>query len=107
MKEYIQEITLEDARELANQVAYSKLSEYRRYESIPLLREEYHEAECCWFFFRNKEIEGPDDGFRSWDYAYSVSKKRNVSTVVDLTNEPEKLKDYIEKFSGRCKELGL
>ncbi|MEK4509242.1 hypothetical protein [Paenibacillus sp. FSL K6-2524] len=107
MKKYIQEITLAEAKELAEQLALIKLSKYRLNETMPLLSEDYLEAECCWFFFRNKEVEGPEDGFRSWDCAYSVSKKGDVGTVVDLSNEPEQLEDYLKKFSDRCKEMGL
>ncbi|MCD1261695.1 hypothetical protein B5M42_023110 [Paenibacillus athensensis] len=107
MKEYIQTITLEEARQLADQLALIKLNPYRTNETIPLLSEHMLEAECCWFFFRNKQIVGPEDGFRSWDCAYSVSKRGDVGTIIDLSHDPEKLAAYIQQFSDRCKEMGV
>ncbi|MFG0217136.1 hypothetical protein ACFU8X_29190 [Brevibacillus porteri] len=106
MKEYIANITFEEAKELAEQLAFQRLNNYRKGEHIKLLREDYLEAECCWFFFRNKEIEGPDDGFRLWDCAYSISKKGECGTVIDYSDYPEKLNEYILQFSDRCKEKG-
>lgn len=98
-------MTLEEAKELAEQLAFIKLNKYRSNETIPLLSEDYLEAECCWFFFRNKEVEGPEDGFRSWDCAYSVSKQGDVGTIADLSSDPKKLEAYIKKFSDRCKAM--
>lgn len=105
MIEYVQEITFEQARSMAEEAATEQLELFRTNENIPVLRELNKEAECCWFFFRNKQIEIPPGVLRGW--AYAVSKKGKVILIADYSDEPKKLHEYLEDFSNHLKERGL
>jgi len=59
MKGYIPTISFNQAKKIAEQAAFEQLEEFIDKSMVNLLEEEFVEAECCWFFFRNKQIEGP------------------------------------------------
>lgn len=107
MKEYIQEITFEQAKRIAEELALWRLERYMDNRSIPVLREQFEEAECCWFFFRNKQIEGPPEEILGWGPAYAISKKGDVSIIADFSDEPERLQEYLQAMSNYFKERGL
>ena len=101
MSEYIQEITFEHARKLAEEAAMEELSSFIGNQQIPVLCGEHVEAECCWVFFRNKQITIPAGCLKN--YAYAVSKKGHVILIVDFSDDPPKLKEYLMKFSDHLK----
>jgi hypothetical protein len=103
MSEYIQEITFEQAKKLAEERFVKRIGLFRDSCQIPILSEQYVEAECCWFFFRNKQIQIPESQ-SLLDGAYVVSKKGNLFGIADFSNNPTKLKEYLEKFFEHLKE---
>lgn len=107
MKEYIPEITFEEARGIAEKSARRRLEPFMGNASIPILRNYYEEAECCWFFFKNPQIVGSIERNLSWNFAIAVSKKGEVSIIADFSDEQEKLKDYLQVMSNYFKERGL
>jgi hypothetical protein len=104
MSKYIQEITFEQARKLAEDTAVKQVGMFRNNCEIPVLREEYVEAECCWFFFRNRQIEIPES-MSLKDCAYAISKKGQVYGIADYSDNHIKLNEYLEKFSEHLKEI--
>jgi len=107
MEGYVQKISLSQAREIAEENALWKLQPYMTNFTTSVLREHFEEAECCWFFFRNKEIVGPPEQALRWAWAYAVSKKGEVSIIADYSDQPEKLQEYLKKMSDYFKEKGL
>lgn len=104
MGEYVQKISIEQARKKAEEAALEQLEPLIGNSKIPVLREQYEEAECCWFFFRNKQIEIPPGALRGW--AYAVSKLGHVILIADYSDEPMKLQKYLSDFSNHLKERG-
>lgn len=98
--DYEVEIDFQQAKQIAEKTANYKLSEFRK---NPRVRNEFYEAECCWFFFRNKEIIGPPERALSWDQAYAVSKKGNCFLIGDMSDKSEELKEYIQRYSSHLK----
>lgn len=104
MSEYIQEITFEQARKLVEDTAVKQIGMFRNNYEIPVLSGQYVEAECCWFFFRNRQIQIPEH-MSLRDGAYAISKKGQVYGIADFSDNPIKLKEYLEKFSEHLKGL--
>jgi hypothetical protein len=102
MNKYIPEITFEKGKQLAEEAAMEEIGGFRKSNKMPVLSGEYVEAECCWVFFRNKRIQIPEGFLRN--YAYAVSKKGHVILIVDFSDDPLKLKEYLKKFSDHLKE---
>lgn len=107
MDEYIQTITFEQARIIAEETAIEELKTFMENPAMSVLREQYGEAEYCWFFFRNKQIEGPPERVLRWGRAYAVSKKGEVRLIADFSDEPEKLQEYLQVMSNHFKERKL
>jgi hypothetical protein len=101
--DYKVEIDFQQAKQIAETTANDKLSEFRKNPEINLLRDEFYEAECCWFFFRNKEIIGPPERTLSWDQAYAVCKKGNCFLIADMSDKIDELKEHIQRFSSHLK----
>jgi hypothetical protein len=104
------EITFAEARARAENEARSTLKNYTTDPNMPVLRDEYLEAEHCWMFFRNPDIKFPDlasgDGFLpSW--AYCWSKHGEGRAVADFSDDPAKCRAYLQKMSDYFKEKGL
>lgn len=104
--DYIAEIDFKQAGTIAENAAFDSLDQFRENLQVSLLRDEFAEAECCWFFFRNKEIVGPPERALTWDKTYVVSKKGNLFSIVDLSDKPEELRVYIQRYSSHLKRLG-
>jgi hypothetical protein len=49
--EYIQTYTFEQAKKIAEECAFKKLSPFICDRTMNILDENYLEAECCWVFF--------------------------------------------------------
>jgi hypothetical protein len=107
MVKYIQLIQFEEARKIAEESALQKLEQFRKNPAIPILSKHFEEADCCWIFFRNKEIFGPEERKISWDFAIAVSKKGEVSLIADYRNEPDQLRMYLQKISNYFLEKGI
>lgn len=107
MKKYIELISFHEAKSLVEKVALQRLLEFRCDSDIPILRNEYAESECCWIFFRNKLIQGPPERALTWDSAYVISKRGEIRLIGDWSDEPDKLKEQIERLSNYFKENGL
>lgn len=61
VEKYTPTIDYFETRRLAESSAFKDLNWLRKDQATPLLREEFCEAECCWFFFRNKDLVGPHE----------------------------------------------
>lgn len=104
MNEYVQEIFYEEARKKAEEVAKEELKDFIKDIDMPVLREDFLEAECCWFFFKDRKIVIPLGYLKNW--AYAVSKKGYLILIVDYSDDPAKLHEYLEQFSNHLKERG-
>lgn len=99
-------MTLEQARKVASDLALSHLSIYWNDKSIPLLQTENLEAEHCWLFFRNRAILIPQEGSLA-EWAYCISKKGTARSIVDFSDDPVRLYEYLQIMSNYFKERGL
>ncbi|TXH31981.1 MAG: hypothetical protein E6Q98_26115 [Rhodospirillaceae bacterium] len=99
MASNVSQITFEEARADAEKQAYADIDSFRKDKSIPLLDDEYLEAEHCWMFFQNKDIYlAPEYQFSHRAYAYS--KKKGVGrTVYDLRDDPERMSEHLQYMS--------
>lgn len=107
MSEYIQTYTFNQAKEIAEAAAFEQLEPFMDNKTGNVLDEKYFEVECCWFFFRNKQIVGPPEQVLRWGRAYAVSKKGELRLIADFLNEPDKLHEYLQVMSNHFKERGL
>ncbi len=107
MKKYVQEITYEEARGIAEENAMKNLKPYITSQMFSVLQEKYEEEECCWFFFRNEQIKGPMEEALRWAWAYAISKKGAVSIIADYSDDSEKLQGYLRKMSDYFKRLNI
>lgn len=103
VEKYTPTIDYFEARRLAESSAFEDLNWLRKDKATPLLREEFCEAECCWFFFRNKDLVGPSEKNLNWDRAFVVSKMGNVFSIADLSDEPDRMLDYLQRYSSHVK----
>ena len=56
------------------------------------LSDDHLEAEHCWIFF----------SLNRGDWATAVSRHGRVSSVYDLRDDPQKMRDYLSMFSAYC-----
>jgi hypothetical protein len=103
----MRQITLSEAKDLAAMDASRSLEALRIDASTPILAETYLEAEYCWIFFRNKQIEVPAAASLHCDWAYAVSKRGTVRQIVDLSEDPNAASEYLRKMSTYFKDHGL
>ncbi|NGZ77916.1 hypothetical protein [Saccharibacillus alkalitolerans] len=66
MSGYIQTISFEQAEKIAERAAFEQLQPFMNNSRVNVLDENFFEAECCWFFFRNRQIEGPPEQNLRW-----------------------------------------
>lgn len=105
VNKYIPTITLEQAKRMALEATQEDLSRYVTNPHTPYLQDSFIEAECCWFFFYNPEIEIPEqDWFRRMCGTYAVSKKGDMSHTYNFSDDPKKLQDYIQAMSTYFKK---
>jgi len=91
-------ISIIEARTIAEAAARLNLQGFLTDESVTLLRAEVLEAEHCWMFFRNPEIYVPADSALIGDWAYVVSRYGDVRDVADLYGQ-QGLIEYLKKMS--------
>ena len=103
VEEYIVEIDFQQAKSMAENFAFNNLNQFRADTQIALLGDNFVEGECCWIFFRNKEIAGPPEKALTWSSNYVVSKKGNIFTIGDRSDTPEELKEYVQRYSSHLK----
>jgi hypothetical protein len=91
-------ITVEEARQIAEASARRFLQDFVPDEKTPFLEEGCLEAENCWFFFGNRGIDVPLE--RSFSKgAYAVSKRGTLRLIADLSDDPERLIQYLQTMS--------
>jgi len=98
--------TLYEAREIASDLAAFDTASDIEDRSIPVLQDDYLEAEYCWMFFRNKAIVIAPERALS-DCAYCISKHGHGRSIADYFNDPVRLREYLQIMSGHFKERGL
>jgi len=99
-------ITLDEARKIAtDRVKYDVQWDIKD-DSIPLLQDNYLDADCCWMFFRNKAIViAPERGLS--DCAYCISKKGHPRSIPDFSSDPARLQEYLQIMSNYFKQHDL
>lgn len=103
VEEYIAEIDFHQAKNIAENAAFNSLNQFRTDPQITLLSDDFIEGECCWIFFRNKEIAGPPEKALTWSSNYVVTKKGNIFTIGDRSDTLEESKEYIQRYSSHLK----
>ena len=106
MSEYIKTCTFNQAKKLAEEAALDDLAEFMGDPTMNVLDDMYVEAEYCWFFFRNKQIQGPPERVLRWKRAYAVSKKGGLRVIADYSKDPVRLQEYLQIMSNHFKEKG-
>lgn len=107
VNKYIPTITLEQAKRMALEATQEDLSKYVTNPNTPYLQDSVLEAECCWFFFYNPEIEIPEqDWVRRMLGTYAVSKKGDMSHTYNFSDDPIKIQDYLHAMSAYFKKRG-
>jgi hypothetical protein len=107
VNKYIPTITLDQAKRMAMEATQKDLSQYVTDPHTPYLQDSVLEAECCWYFFYNPEIEIPE---QDWVWrmlgTYAVSKKGDMSHTYNFSDDPIKLQDYLQAMSAYFKKRG-
>jgi hypothetical protein len=103
VEEYIAKIDFQQAKSIAENSAFSDLNQFRTDPQIALLSDDFIEGECCWIFFRNKEITGPPEKVLTWSNNYVVTKKGNIFSIGDRSYTPEKFNEYLCRYSSHLK----
>lgn len=75
-------------------------------QASAVLNERFLEAENCWMFFRNREVDTGEGGFYT-DMACAVSKRGEVSSINDFFDDEEDLMRYLQTMSDYFCERGL
>jgi len=100
------EINFAEAQKIAADRAKNTLSDDIKDSSIPVLQDNYMEADHCWMFFRNKAIVIAPERSLS-DCAYCISKKGHVRYIADFSDDPVRLQEYLQTMSNYFKEQNL
>jgi hypothetical protein len=102
MDNTLKSISFNQAKTIAEQHAFTDLEGFGA-KPTAILKDESLEAEHCWMFFRNEQINVPDDALLGIKWAYVVSKKGTYSMVQDLSGDHKKLLEYLQKLSDNFK----
>jgi hypothetical protein len=105
MKGPSKEISLAEAKVIAEQGAFPSLKhfgakEFHALEGKPL------EAEHCWMFFQNRDLNVPLSATLGVKWAHVVSKKGTYSMVQDFSEDPKRLQEYLQQMSDYFKTRG-
>lgn len=93
-----QNISLAQARSIAQDNAFAYLKAFCD-KPEETLKAGYLEADHCWMFFRNENIEIPEDYTLGLKWAYVVSKKGKYSMVQDFSDDEKKVNEYLRTMS--------
>jgi hypothetical protein len=93
------EISIAEAKKLAEEAAHSNLKGLLTGFDGNILREEFAEGENCWFFFRNPSIDVPPQMSLTGECAYAVSRRGEVREIADFSESPERLSEYLKVMS--------
>lgn len=99
MQSKYMQISLEQAKALAEKSAAVNLARFISKSTPGLLENVVLEEEMCWMFFRKRSITIPAENSLSGDWAYVVSKRGEVRDVPDYFDNLEKAKEYLQKIS--------
>lgn len=91
-------ISLERAKFLAKQEAYSELKDFIQSKSHEVLDNYYLEAEHCWIFFKHPSIVIPKN--RLYFRAFAVGDQGGCRLVYDLRDEPDKMQKHLSDLSN-------
>lgn len=105
MNDKLMPISFSQAWAIAEQHARADLDGFIG-SSSPVLNSEYLEADHCWMFFRNDEIDVPADATLGMKWAYVVSKKGTYSMVQDFSNDQQKTQAYLKTLSDHFEKPG-
>jgi hypothetical protein len=93
-------LTYSEARSRAEQAAKVELSEFALTEPASYLSKLEIEADSCWFFFANEEIELPPIGSGRLIFsAYAVSQSGQCNLVYDFRADMNKMNEYVSLWS--------
>jgi len=98
-------IDLEDARAIAERNAFTELEPFSAGKPH-VLADGQLEAEACWMFFKSEEILVPPEATLGIKWAYVVSKRGAFSMVQDFSDNPVRLRAYLEELSEYFKRRG-
>jgi len=71
-----------------------------------VLDERFLEAENCWMFFRNREMDTGEGGFFT-DTACAVSRRGELRIINDFSDNEQNLMKYLQTMSDHIAERGL
>jgi hypothetical protein len=93
-------ISIDVARRLAWEQARSLLLDYVEFDSqVDILEERFAESEECWMFFINKNLRFPPEATFPASAAYAVSKRGEVRTIADFSDNPPEMKKLLALLS--------
>jgi hypothetical protein len=92
------------AREMAER-CFVEMIPYMAQASV-IVSERFLEAQNCWMFFRNRELDNGEAGFYT-DTACAVSKHGEVRCINDFSDNEKTLLEYLEAMSNHFGERGV
>jgi hypothetical protein len=107
MKTDSKQITLEEAKNLAEKDARHALARFFPESSVPIFEDFYLEEQGSWMFFRNRAIVIPPEYSLTGDWAYVVSKHGELRQFPDLFSDLGKAKEHHKKLSDYFLNNGL
>jgi hypothetical protein len=107
MKTNTKQITLEEAKKLAEKDARHALARFLPEPSAHVFEDFYLEEQGGWMFFRNRVIVIPPEHSLTGDWAYVVSKHGEVRQFPDLFCDLVKAKEHHKKLSDYFLANGL
>jgi len=99
-------INVEIAREIAEAGARLVLARLNLADYKSILRDDYSEADNCWFFYRKAEIVVPE-GMLTWSSAFAVSKRSTFRAIPDFSSNPQQLSNYLKVMSDHFRDRNL
>jgi hypothetical protein len=92
-------LSVDQARALAEAEAERELSTFANGEVSNYLRDEFLEADNCWMFFRNLDVDVPQSVITP-HFAYAVSKHGEMRLVPDLSSDRSRVLEYVKTMSA-------
>jgi hypothetical protein len=94
-------ITFHEAMAIAEKDALVNLREFMASDDrTPLDESRFLEAAHCWMFFRNPRIKIPPHARLVDEAAYCISKRGKLAMIQDYSDDPFRLKEYLQTMSS-------
>jgi hypothetical protein len=107
---YSTPLSFEEAKTIAANAAKQSMRSWLSNE-IEVISDEYIQGERFWIFFRNPDINLPEEAWSQRGNAYIVSESGFEGTIGDLRNDPETLNIAInglsQRFAARAERDGV